>query len=194
VHGAHDRARVRPHGIGIEIEAALAFGTGHHGTTRGCLIAFDALLRAHRPRNVLDLGTGSGVLAIAAASALRRGVLATDIDIAAVRLARANAWHNRVGPWVEVVHANGLTARRIRARAPFDLVFANILLNPLRRLAAPLTQLVAPGGRLILSGILAAQANAARSAYRELTLERGLDLEGWTTLVLVRRAPMPGRR
>ena len=116
VHGAHDRAGIPVNRIGIEIEAALAFGTGHHGTTRGCLLALDdlckSLPRGRRSRRVLDLGTGSGVLAIAAARALRRRVLATDIDASAVRVARANARLNRTGAMVEVVKADGVTAAK----------------------------------------------------------------------------------
>jgi ribosomal protein L11 methyltransferase len=190
VHGAHDRAGIAPNRIGIEIEAALAFGTGHHGTTRGCLLAFDRLCKSSRdgkaaPR-VLDLGTGSGVLAIAAARLLRGRVLATDIDTAAVRVAHANARLNRVGPLVALATAVGVTAPAIRARAPFDLVFANILLEPLQRLAAPLAKIVAPGGRVVLSGLLTAQANAALAAYHAFRLERRVALDGWTTLVLKR--------
>jgi len=200
VHGAHDRLRIPVNRIGIEIEAALAFGTGHHGTTRGCLLALDRLHRSLgnglAPARVLDLGTGSGVLAIAAARAFRRRVLATDIDAVAVRAARDNARRNRAGPSIEVVQANGLNAPAIRAGAPFDLVFANILLEPLQRLAAPLAKIIAPGGRVVLSGLLSAQANAAIAAYRGLSpglapglaLERRIVLDGWTTLVLKRAA------
>ena len=187
VHGAHDRARIPRNRIGIEIEAALAFGTGHHGTTRGCLLALDALCKSLPRRRILDLGTGSGVLAIAAARAMRQPVLATDIDGAAVRAARANAALNRAGSFVEVIRADGVTAPRLRRRAPYDLVLANILLRPLQRLAAPLTRLTAPGARVVLSGLLASQANAAIAAYRGLALERRIELDGWTTLVLVRR-------
>lgn len=191
VHGAHDRSAVAVNRIGIEIEAALAFGTGHHGTTRGCLLALDGILKSPvrhgGDRRILDLGTGSGVLAIAAARALRRRVLATDIDPAAVHVARANARLNRVGSLIEIVQANGVTAPSVRQTAPFDLIFANILLGPLRRLAAPVKNLTAPGGRVVLSGLLSAQANAALAAYRPLALERRIDLDGWTTLVLVRR-------
>jgi ribosomal protein L11 methyltransferase len=190
VHGAHDRARIPRNRIGIEIEAALAFGTGHHGTTRGCLLALDALCKSRLSaprRRILDLGTGSGVLAIAAARALRRPVLATDIDGTAVRAARANAALNRAGSFVEVIRADGVTAPRLRRRAPYDLVLANILLRPLQRLAAPLTRLIAPGARVVVSGLLASQANAAIAAYRGLALERRIELDGWTTLVLVRR-------
>ena len=196
VHGAHDRAGIPLNRIGIEIEAALAFGSGHHGTTRGCLLALDGLCksppRGRRSRRVLDLGTGSGVLAIAAARALRRCVLATDIDASAVRVARANARLNRAGAMVEAVKADGVTARSIRRRAPFDLVFANILLGPLQRIAAPLKRLVAPGGRVVVSGLFPAQANAAMAAYRPLVLERRIDLDGWTTLVLAQRTRRRG--
>jgi ribosomal protein L11 methyltransferase len=195
VHGSHDRARVARNRIGIEIEAALAFGTGHHGTTRGCLLALDRIVKQQGCRRqastrVLDVGTGSGVLAIAAARALRKPVLASDIDIRAVMVARDNARRNRAGAFVHVVHAGGLAARPFRAHAPFGLIFANILLAPLRRLATPMARLVAPGGRVVLSGLLAAQASAAVAAYRVrgLSLERRIPLEGWVTLVLRRPA------
>jgi ribosomal protein L11 methyltransferase len=202
VHGAHDRGRVPPNRIGIEIEAALAFGTGHHGTTRGCLMALDRLAK-RRPKgagskaSVLDLGTGSGVLAIAAARSLRRPVLASDNDARAVRAARANARLNRTGAAVEVIRADGFTARRFRARAPFDLIFANILLGPLRRMATPMARLLGSNGCVVLSGLLAAQASAALAAYRArgLVLEHRIALDGWVTLVL--RAPsrsLPGKR
>jgi ribosomal protein L11 methyltransferase len=190
VHGAHDRLAAATNRIGIEIEAALAFGTGHHGTTRGCLLALDGILKARkRPRRVLDAGTGTGVLAIAAAKALRRPVLASDIDKEAVTIARANARLNGAAPWVECLHATGLAAHRIRARAPFDLVFANILLPPLKRLAFPLARLLAPNARVILSGLLATQENAALAAYRAhgLRLKRRIPLDKWVTLVLAAR-------
>src|SRR5258705_4252647 len=128
VHGAHDRACVPVNRVGIEIEAALAFGTGHHGTTRGCLIAFDRIAKARRPRRILDVGTGSGVLAIAAARALHRHVLASDIDIRAVKTARDNARLNRVGAAIAIRHASGLGTQFVRQGAPFDLIFAHILL------------------------------------------------------------------
>jgi len=203
VHGAHDRKRIAANRIALEIEAALAFGTGHHGTTRGCLLALDSICKArsavpvHRrrfrdaPRRgraervpcILDLGTGSGVLAIAAARALHRRVLAVDIDAVAVRIARANAAKNGVAALISAAHGSGIRGRR----RPFDLIFANILLEPLQRLAPALTRRVAPGGRIVLSGLLTSQASAARAAYHALALERRIDLEGWTTLVLTRR-------
>jgi ribosomal protein L11 methyltransferase len=135
---------------------------------------------------ILDLGTGSGVLAIAAARALRQRVLATDVDPTAVHVARANARLNRVGALVEVVEANGIIAERLRSHAPFDIIFANVLLGPLQRLATPLIKLTAPGGRIVLSGLLSSQANAARAAYHALALERRIVLDGWTTLILKR--------
>jgi ribosomal protein L11 methyltransferase len=189
IHGAHDRTHVPPNRIGIEIEAALAFGTGHHGTTRGCLLALDQICRSRLKGQwrILDLGTGSGVLAIAAARALRQHVLATDIDAEAVRIACANARLNGAGALVKTLRADGLANYRIHTRAPFDLIFANILLGPLQRLAAPLIKMTAPSARVVLSGLLASQANAAIAAYRPLALERRIDIEGWTTLVLARR-------
>jgi ribosomal protein L11 methyltransferase len=203
VHGAHDRGRVPPNRIGIEIEAALAFGTGHHGTTRGCLMALDRLAKRRRDgrgssARALDLGTGSGVLAIAAARALRRPVLASDNDARAVRAARANARLNRTAALVEVIRADGFNARLFRACAPFDLVFANILLGPLKRMATPLARLTASNGCVVLSGLLAAQASAALAAYRAqgLVLEHRIHLEGWVTLVLRarRRRAVAARR
>jgi ribosomal protein L11 methyltransferase len=189
VHGRHDRARIASNRIGIEIEAALAFGTGHHGTTRGCLLALDRALKARRPRRILDIGTGSGVLAIAAAKCCRRPVLASDIDRHAVAAARQNARANRAGAFVNVVQADGVRGRPFRSRGSYDLVFANILLQPLKRLAAPLARLAAPRGRIVLSGLLPSQANAALAAYRiqRLVLERRILIDGWATLLLARR-------
>jgi ribosomal protein L11 methyltransferase len=194
VHGAHDRDYAPPNRFGIEIEAALAFGTGHHGSTRGCLLALDQLRKFANARRILDLGTGSGVLAIAAARAFRRHVLASDVDAHAVRIARDNARLNGSAPFVRVCHADGLAAATIRAGGPFDLVFANILLAPLQKLAGPLTRIVAPRGRVILSGLLNTQANAARAAYPNFKLERRIMLERWTTLVLKHRSALPDQR
>ncbi len=191
VHGAHDRARVAGNAIGIEIEAALAFGTGHHGTTRGCLLALDSLAKRGRRGRVLDVGTGSGVLAIAAAKAFRRPVTATDIDPVAVAAAQSNARLNRTAALVNAVRGNGTC----NVRGRFDLIFANILLGPLTRMAAPLSALLAPGGHVVLSGLLPSHANAALAAYRMqgLVLERRILLEGWVSLVLQRPKRKPPR-
>jgi ribosomal protein L11 methyltransferase len=188
VHGRHDRARIPVNRISIEIEAALAFGTGHHGTTRGCLLLLDQVLRAHSPKRVLDLGSGSGVLAIAAARALRRKVLASDIDPVSVRTARDNARINGVGNLVEAVHATGFSAPQFAARAPFDLVLANILANPLRQMAAPMAAHLARSGFAILSGLLPHQAQGVIASYRArgLVLVRRLELDGWSSLLIQR--------
>ncbi|PRH87135.1 50S ribosomal protein L11 methyltransferase [Labrys okinawensis] len=186
VHGSHDRQHVPANTIGIEIEAALAFGTGHHGTTRGCLLALDDLLKRRRPNRPLDIGTGTGVLAIAAARALRLRVLASDIDPIAIATARNNIRFNKAGAYVESFVARGTTARAMQTNKPFDLVFANILMAPLVRLAAPMSRLLAPGATVILSGLLHAHANAALAAYRAqgLHLIRQIKIDEWTTLVL----------
>ena len=186
VHGHHDRAKVPPNKLGIEIEAALAFGTGHHGTTRGCLLLLDEVLKAHLPRRVLDLGTGTGVLAIAAAKALRIKVLASDIDPLAVRVARENARLNGAGDLVQAIHATGFSAPEFSKAAPFDLVLANILANPLRQMATPMARHLAPSALVILSGLLPQQAQSVIAAYRArgLVLVRQLKIEGWSSLLL----------
>jgi ribosomal protein L11 methyltransferase len=186
VHGQHDRARVPPNKLGIEIEAALAFGTGHHGTTRGCLLLLDHVLKKYYPRRVLDLGTGTGVLAIAAAKALRRAVLASDIDPASVRVARDNARLNGTGDLVQVIQATGFEAPQFASRGPFDLVLANILANPLRQLAGPMARHLAPSGLVILSGLLTPQAAGVIAAYRARGLLplRHLRIDGWSSLLL----------
>jgi ribosomal protein L11 methyltransferase len=186
VHGQHDRTRIVPNKLGIEIEAALAFGTGHHGTTRGCLVLLDHVLKAHRPRRLLDLGTGTGVLAIAAAKAGHQTVLASDIDPPSVAVARDNARLNGVGNLVHVVRATGFSAPDFVRRGPFDLVLANILANPLRQLARPITEHLAPSGLVILSGLLNHQARAVVAAYRARGLlpVRHLRIEGWSSLLL----------
>ncbi|TYO61628.1 50S ribosomal protein L11 methyltransferase [Bradyrhizobium hipponense] len=186
VHGSHDRDRVAPNKLAIEIEAALAFGTGHHGTTRGCLLLLDHVLKSSKPSSLLDLGTGTGVLGIAAAKVLHRKVLASDIDPLSVRVAAENAALNEVGNHVRVIRATGFGALDFGRCGPFDLVLANILANPLRQLAGPMTRRLAPGGRVILSGLLTHQAPAVIAAYRARGLVplRHLRIEGWSSLLL----------
>lgn len=188
VHGAHERHRRRPGDVAIEIEAGLAFGTGHHGTTAGCLEAIQAVLRAGRPANALDLGTGSGVLAIAVARLARIPVLATDIDPVATAVARANVRANRAAGLVETATATGFHHRLFAARGPFDLVVANILAGPLMRLAPALARHTAPGGAVILSGLLARQQPAVRAAYvgQGLRHVRTIARDGWATVLLRR--------
>jgi len=186
VHGLHDRAKVPPNKLGIEIEAALAFGTGHHGTTRGCLLLLDHVLKAHCPRRVLDLGTGTGVLAISAAKALQIKVLASDIDPLAVRVAGDNARLNGTGNRVHTIRATGFSAPQFAHRGPFDLVLANILANPLRQMATPMARHLAPSALVILSGLLPHQAQGVIAAYRVrgLVLLRHLQIEGWSSLLM----------
>lgn len=195
VHGSHLRGQLPSSRIAIEIEAALAFGTGHHGTTRGCLLALDALLKRAQPRRVLDVGTGTAVLAIAAARAAHASVVAGDIDRTSVRVARENAKANRAAAFIRFHHAAGVAAHPFQVAAPYDLVFANILLKPLERLATPIARLVAPGGHVILSGLTNDQGAAALARYRAqgLVLLRTIRLEGWTTLLLTkpRRPRLP---
>ena len=186
VHGQHDRARVPPNKLAIEIEAALAFGTGHHGTRRGCLLLLDHVLKKYYPRRVLDLGTGTGVLAIAAAKALQRAVLASDIDPASVRVARDNARLNGTGDLVQVIHATGFEAPQFARRGPFDLVLANILANPLRQMAGPMARHLAPSALVILSGLLTPQVAGVVAAYRARGLVplRHIKIDGWSSLLL----------
>jgi ribosomal protein L11 methyltransferase len=189
VHGAHDRTHVRANDIGIEIEAALAFGTGHHGTTHGCLLALADLAKGWRAQRVLDVGTGTGVLAIAAARLMRTRVVAGDVDAVAVDAARSNARLNRVASLITFAVGAGTRAPAIAAGARYDLIFANILLGPLKRLAVPLRNLAAPRARIVLSGLLPNHANAVVAIYRNqgFVLERRILLEDWITLVMHRQ-------
>jgi ribosomal protein L11 methyltransferase len=197
VHGRHDRPAIRPNDIGIEIEAALAFGTGHHGTTRGCLEFLDRELKRNRPRRVLDVGTGTGVLAIAAARALKRRVAAGDIDPVSTDTSRQNAIANGAGAYVRPVTAVGVMHRDLRAAAPYDLIFANILAKPLRLLAPSLARVAGLDARLILSGLLAKDVAGVLAAYRGqgFALAERIDIDGWAALLLQRRGaaqrPLP---
>ncbi len=188
VHGAHDRDAVRIGDIGIEIEAGLAFGTGHHGTTAGCLNMIADVLKRTRPRNALDLGTGSAVLAIGLAKMARIPVLATDIDPVATKVAAENARLNGVAAFVRAVTAPGFHHPAFAANAPFDLIVANILARPLMKLAPAMRRHLAPGGSLILSGILDRQRDAVVAAYAGQGFHhvRTTRREGWVTIHLKR--------
>ncbi len=191
VHGAHDRAHKRPNDISVEIEAALAFGTGHHGTTLGCLRALDQILKRRRPRQILDVGTGTGVLAIAAARLLRQAVASGDIDPVAVDTARVNAQRNGAGAFVRPVLAAGL--RHPRLIGQYDLIFANILAKPLRLLAPAIAQAASFDAELVLSGLLSRDVPGVLAAYRAQNFflaQRG-DIDGWATLRLSRNGSCP---
>jgi len=181
VAGAHALKRESGGRVKIWIEASEAFGTGHHGTTWGCLMALEGVLRERRVSRVLDVGAGSGVLAIAAAKT-GANALAIEIDPRAATIAEINAKQNQVAQRMRVIAGDG--ARTI-GQQQFDLVFANILMRPLIRLAPKLAPAVAPGGNLVLSGLLRTQAPLVREAYasRGLILEKQIPREAWMTLV-----------
>lgn len=188
LHGSHDRA-VRPgNGHPIEIDAGTAFGTGHHGTTRGCLLAFEALLKQKKPARVLDLGCGTGVLGIAAALSTKRPVMASDIDAEAVRVSLLNARRNGAGPLLKAVTVAGTGHRALQDAAPYDVIFANILARPLIHLAPALARLLTARGAVILSGLTHDQERMVSAAYLNQGLHhvRRFRLEGWSTLVMAR--------
>ena len=188
VHGAHDRSRVRANDVAIEIEAGLAFGTGHHGTTRGCLLHFDRLLKRRRPKRVLDVGCGAGVLAIAAARVLRRKVWLGDIDPIAVEVTNVNARLNGVGAQCHAIVSRGVENGALRRAAPYDLVFANILAKPLRLLAPSLAGVISVDGEAIVSGLLLADVPGVLASWRAqgFALAERIELEGWASLRLRR--------
>ncbi|MEZ6031327.1 MAG: 50S ribosomal protein L11 methyltransferase [Hyphomonadaceae bacterium] len=190
VAGWHELAHLEGGRIPIWIEAGPAFGTGHHGTTKGCLEALARELGNRLPRRVLDIGAGSGVLALAA---LKRGVpfaLGTDLDAESIRIAHENRKNNQVGRRLKLLHARGAGHAAIRAGGTYDLVLANILARPLVGLAPEIARLVAPGGRVILSGLLTHQEPQVKAAYagRGFILKHRRRLNGWSTLVYQRPA------
>jgi len=189
VYGSHETGPIPAGLIPMRIDAAQAFGTGHHETTTGCLEAIEKLLKRTRPRVMLDVGTGTGVLAIALAKRLKTPVLATDIDPIAVRVAAENAEQNGVGKFIIPIEATGLEHRTIARNAPYDLIVANILAGPLRALAPGMGRIAQPGAAIILSGILEHQAPAVISAYANqgMVLVQKLQRKDWTTLMLQKR-------
>jgi ribosomal protein L11 methyltransferase len=188
VYGAHDAGQV-PHGVvPIRIEAGLAFGTGHHETTALCLEVLSELARERSFRNVLDLGTGTGLLAIGAAKLWKRQVLASDIDPVAVEVTRENAIANGVGPLVRAVVADGLASPVLSRGAPYDLLIANILAGPLTQLAPSIIRSLQPGAVLLLSGLLNNQEKLVTSFYRSLRYVEARRMGPWSALVLEKPA------
>ncbi len=185
VHGSHDRGAASAHEHSIEIDAGLAFGTGHHGTTAGCLDMLELCLKKSRYANALDLGTGSGVLAIALAKATNAQILASDIDPVAVRVACENFRLNRCSERISTAVSRGLDNRVFAEKGPFDLIIANILAGPLQKMAASICNELAGGGTLILSGLLPHQKARIVATYRDqgLRLLRYHIRDGWLTLV-----------
>ncbi|WIY51719.1 50S ribosomal protein L11 methyltransferase [Devosia sp. YIM 151766] len=189
VYGSHSSDPV-PQGLTpIKIEAAQAFGTGHHQTTTGCLEAIEMVLRKRTPGRMIDIGTGTGVLAIALAKRIHAKILATDIDPIAVATTIENARDNGVGDQIDALEAIGLDHAEIATRAPFDLIVANILAGPLTEMAPGIGQVAQPGAHAILSGILNIQADGVIAAYDSagFALEDHLKRQEWTTLVLRKR-------
>ncbi len=184
VYGSHDRDQLRPADLPILIEASQAFGTGHHGTTWGCLTMIQQVLKREKPHSALDLGTGSGVLSIAIAKLARIPVLATDIDPVAVRVAQENADKNAVSALVETETARGFNHTAIRNGGPFGLIVANILARPLMAMAVEMAMHLEAGGSLILSGILDSQRRQVIAAYTNAGFRhiRTLESEGWVTI------------
>ena len=185
VHGSHDRDAVARNRFTIEIDAAQAFGTAHHATTRLCLLALDELAKRGRPDLVLDLGTGTGILAIAAARAFERPVVATDNDPVAVEIAKHNARKAGLSQQIHVFTAEGMAHPSLRRLAP-DLIVANILAAPLHALAPAIARILQPGGYLLLSGIIADQTRAIAGRYGAFgfALEKRILLDGWAALLL----------
>ncbi|MBB4185533.1 50S ribosomal protein L11 methyltransferase [Sinorhizobium terangae] len=188
VHGSHDRDKVRTGEIAIEIDAGQAFGTGHHGTTAGCLEVLASVAHTRPVRNVLDLGTGSGVLAIAAWKLLHVPVLATDIDPIATRVASENARRNGVVTGMTFATAPSFHSTAFSTNGPFDLIIANILARPLMKMAPQLVANLAAGGSVILSGILAEQRWKVLAAYNGQRLKhvRTIWRNGWVTIHLTK--------
>jgi ribosomal protein L11 methyltransferase len=186
VYGMHDRGRLPASTVNLRIEAGAAFGTGHHGTTVGCLMAYDKLIKARKFNRVLDVGAGTGLLAIAAARTGSKIAVGTDIDKPSVRISKENAKVNRAN--ARFVHASGLSNRLVTDNAPYDLVFANILARPLVSLAQDIKNALVPGGTVILSGLLRTQERMVKAAYvsRGFKVVNRIHRDAWAALVLQR--------
>lgn len=187
IYGMHDRGRAPPNMVNLRIEAGAAFGTGHHGTTVGCLLAYDRLIKKRRFAKVLDVGAGTGVLAIAAMRTGSKVAVGTDIDRPSVRICRENAKVNKVK--AAFAWTGGLTHPTVRGQAPYDLIFANILARPLVSLSQAIAISLKPGGVIVLSGLLRHQERYVRAAYfaRGFKLDFRIRRDAWAALVLTKR-------
>jgi ribosomal protein L11 methyltransferase len=197
LYGGHDEDRIGVNRWGLRIEAAMAFGTGHHGTTRGCLLLLERLIRrGEKARKVADIGCGTGVLAMAAARVWRVPCIATDIDPVASWTASENVRANRLQPWVHAGQAVGFRSDLVRSRAPYDLIFANILAAPLKRMAPEVARHLAPGGVAILSGLLRSQTRGVEAVYagHGLRREDRVELGEWASLLMRKRGGQAERK
>ena len=186
VHGSHDRDKVKPGDLAIEIDAGQAFGTGHHGTTVGCLELIADVMEHEKPQNALDLGMGSGILAIGIALIKPIRILATDIDPIAIKVAKENFALNGVAKTITAITATGLDDEEIKKRTPFDLIVANILANPLIELAPQMVPALKKGGSIVLSGILEEQHDRVVKAFEAAGAKyiKTLHHEGWVAIHL----------
>ena len=195
VAGAHELAKGHPGRIPLWIEAGPAFGTGHHGTTSGCLLALEKMARRKKLGKVLDIGTGSGVLAIAAIKRGAMSAIGSDLDAESVRVAKINTQNNHVSNQIKMIHAKGTTSALIQKTGPYDTIFANILARPLIGLSKEIARLTRPGGSVILSGLLRHQEPSVRAAYNGhgMKLIGRIHKDGWSTLIYEapKRKPAP---
>jgi ribosomal protein L11 methyltransferase len=195
-YGSHFKGEVPKNMIGLEIDAGMAFGTGRHETTRGCLLAVARLAKTRKIKRPLDIGTGTGILAFGVARLCNVNVLAGDNDKNAVRVARENAGVNKLSRQVRILRSDGYRAKAIRDGAPYDLVTANILANPLIELAPDLARVLAKDGRAVLSGLLREQEKDVLKAHQAegLELDFRLRLGDWSVLVLQKAKTRKGKR
>lgn len=194
VYGAHDANKISLNQIGLRIEAAMAFGTGHHGTTLGCLLSLGRLIKlGMQPDRIADIGTGTGVLAMAAAKTWPATIVASDIDQIAVDTTKANCAANALTSKIRCLKAIGFRHPALRSVGPYDLILANILANPLKAMAPDMASNTRSGSRIILSGILNRQANSVVAVYAShgFVLDHRRQIGEWTTLTLVRNARLP---
>ena len=186
VYGSHDSDKVPPDCEPLLIEASMAFGTGHHGTTKGCLLALEQLIKdGFKAKNVIDVGCGTAVLAMAAARVFSANVIASDIDSVAHSVAKMNTLANGLDQNIQCFEASGFAHEQIKTKNPFDLIFANILLAPLLAIATDISKYSLSGGYVVLSGILSEQAELVVNKYTGVgfSLSNQIEIGEWVTII-----------